>query len=139
LYDVIDIFLGFMCVRLHKSFENVFLVMWYDEGVEGAFVPLDITDARNGKLDPELLAEAEAEYDRTRNEIFFISEFALTRVLLFWNLLDVLLLDHVALFIDRQVDNVVSIALLVFDHLLFGFRLLLLIVKLSRVIFALLI
>lgn len=99
-YDVVNIVLGFMCVRLHESSDNVFLFIWHDERVESAIVPLDIIDARNGKLGPELFAKAETEYYRVCDKIFFVSELALARVLSAWNLLDVLFLDYVALFID---------------------------------------
>ena len=137
LYDIIDVFLRVPFVRFYERFDHVLLVIRYNERVESALVPSDILDAGNCELEPEFLSKAESECDWTRNEIFFISELALTGVVLTWEFLDVLFLDHITFFIDRYLDTIIGFGLLVLDQFLFGFPLLLSIIELSCMVFAL--
>ena len=82
LYDIVDVFLRVSFVRLYERFDDVLMFIGYNERVEDALVPSDILNVGNRELESEFLIEAETECDRTRNEIFLISELALTGVVL---------------------------------------------------------
>jgi len=82
LYDIVDVFLRVSFMRLYERFDDVLMFIEYNERVEDALVSSDILNVENRELEPEFLIEAEIECDRTRNEIFLISELALIEVVL---------------------------------------------------------
>ncbi len=139
LYDIVDVFLRVSFMQLYERFDDVLMFIEYNERVEDALVSSDILNVENCELESEFLIEAEIECNRTRNEIFLISELALIEVVLTWNVLDVLFLNHIIFFINQHVNQMININLLVLDQFFFEFRLLFFIIELTCVIFALLV